>query len=88
MTDPARAFAAGSPAAGPSKVLGLPAGGSMAIPPLNFQSSSSASGYAQNAFDNSGMVVNYGGGVSTGMPGWALAALAVGAVLWLAKRKA
>jgi hypothetical protein len=83
MTDPARAFAPGSPAASPSKVLNLP-GGSGVLPPLNFSSASSASGHSQSAFDNSGFVVNYGGGVSTGVPGWLLivGAVAAGVLLW------
>lgn len=83
----AQAFAPGSPAASPSKVLNLPPG--MALPPLGFQSSSSADGRSANQFDNSGFVVNFGaGGVSTGgLPGWVLAAAAVGGVLWLMRKR-
>jgi hypothetical protein len=53
-----------------------------AIPPLNFQSSSGAQGDQRSAFDASGFSVQYGGG---GVPGWAIAALVVGAVWWLIK---
>lgn len=85
MTQPAGAFAPGSPASSPSSVLG----GNMTLPPLNFQSSSAADGRSQSAFDNSGFVVNYRGALSTG-PGW-LGLLAVAAViggaLWLARRR-
>lgn len=86
MTEPARAFAPGSPASGPSKVLNLP-GGSGVMPPLNVASSATASGHSQSAFDNSGFVVNYGGGVSTGLPGWVLIAGAVVAGVWLWRRR-
>ena len=56
------------------------------------QQSTSASGASNSGFDNSGFVVNYGGGVSTasgglGVPSWVWIAAAVVAVVWIAKRK-
>lgn len=54
------------------------------IPPLNFQSSSGADGKLQTGFDASGFNVTYGGG---GVPGWAIAALVIGAVWWAIKKR-
>lgn len=59
------------------------------LPPLNLSlpSSANADGQLGVGYDNSGFVVNIGGGVaSAGLSPWLLAALAVGAVLWLRKR--
>lgn len=80
MSTNAGAFAPGNPAGGASVT-------SMTIPPLNFQTSSSArSGDISQGFglDNSGFSVNYGSGVAQGSSGLLLivAAVIVGAILW------
>lgn len=57
-----------------------------AIPPLNLNTHSSADGKQQSAFDNSGFSVSIGKG--GGVPGWLVAALVIGAVLWVKHGKA
>lgn len=66
----------------------------MNLPPLNFQTSSSASGQASAGFDNSGFVVQYGngnaasatGGGPGGLPSWVYIAGAVLLGVWYARR--
>lgn len=61
------------------------------LPPLNIasQASSNAHGASSAGFDNSGFVVNFGGGNSVGaaIPQWAVMAALIGGVVWLIKRK-
>lgn len=59
----------------------------MNLPPLNFQSSSSADGRSATTNDNSGFTVNYGGALSTGMPGWMLALALLGGAWWLMRKR-
>lgn len=63
-------------------------------PSLNTNTSSSASSKSTAAFDDSGFVVNFGSGTAgattaatTPAPGWLYPALAVGAVLWLTRKR-
>jgi hypothetical protein len=55
----------------------------MQLPPLSFQSSSAADGRQQASANSGDWTVNIGGGV----PGWVWAALAVGALWWIAKKR-
>ena len=57
----------------------------MALPSYSFDSKSGADSKTQSAFDNSGFVVNLGH--ASQQTQWLMVALAVGAVLWLMKRK-
>lgn len=66
-------------------------GGGMGYSASN-QQSSAATGTSNSGFDNSGFVVNFGNGNSTakdagGIPTWVLAAVAIGAVLWLTRKR-
>lgn len=87
MMSPALAFAAGSPAGSPSsvaKLAGLPgmAAGMPSVPSLT--QTSSATGQSTAGFDNSGFVVNIGGGnasASDGVPWLLLAAAGVAAYM-------
>jgi hypothetical protein len=60
------------------------------IPPLNLNlnQASSADGRSQSAFDSSGWNVSIGGKGNGTPAGWIVAALAIGAVLWIARKKA
>ncbi len=61
----------------------------MAVPPLNLNasSSSSAKGQSSAGFDNSGFVVNFGGGNSVGgLPTWVTYAAVIGAAILFLRR--
>lgn len=49
---------------------------------VKVDNTSAADGRQWNSFDNSGFVVNQGSGI----PGWVIAALAVGALWWMVKK--